>query len=214
MTNKVNIAPSAEVRGLHDSPLDFAFIVHPRDTEDILRAYPKLRGLPTSEIVAHVSKLSAHVLSSISVSLGGRTLRGELLSVPYRASDFRRELRRVQDSLFAVLDYCALRGTRMIGLGALLPSITHHGRSLAERAPAGVGITTGHSFTAHAIAEHIRRIERLRGAPQAVAIVGAAGSTGRATLNCLLSDGTRRRMTLLICRNAWKAFERLHRMHL
>jgi fatty aldehyde-generating acyl-ACP reductase len=194
LKNKVSITTNSANQPTYDGPLDFAFLGHPRDVPDVIRTYPHLDGLSASEITARVNDIPVHVLGPIHVSLGGRELRGELLSLPYIASDFRRNLRAVKESIFDALDYCAMREARIVGLGAFLPSVTDHGRSLIDRCAAGMGITTGHSYTAYAIAEHIRRIESLRGAPQAVAIVGAAGSTGRATINCLLSDGIYRRM--------------------
>ena len=197
MKSKVSITTNRANQPLYDGPLDFAFLGHPRDVPDVLRTYPNLQGLPAAEITSHVNNVPVHVLGPIRVSIGGKELHGELLSVPYIASDFRSKIRTVKKSILDALDYCAIRSTRIVGLGAFLPSVTDHGRSLIDQCASGIGITTGHSYTAHAIAEHIRKIELLRGIPQSVAIVGAAGSTGRATINCLLSDGIRRSIILV-----------------
>lgn len=123
-------------------------------------------------------------------------MRGELIGVPFVPGNFRAQLRLLRESLCSVLDYCSSRETRIVGLGALLPSMTDFGRALIDHAN-GIGITTGHSFTAHAIAEHVRTIEALLGGPQSIAVVGAAGSTGRAFILSLLDDAVERRITLI-----------------
>jgi fatty aldehyde-generating acyl-ACP reductase len=197
MKKSVSVTTNPTNHPIYEGPLDFAFIGHTRDEFDITRTYPTLEGRPISEMTAQVYSSSVHVLSSIHVSLGGRELHGELISIPYMGTDFHRLRHDVQDALLDVLEYCIGRGTKLIGLGALIPSISRYGHALTEHCPLNVGLTTGHSYTAHAIAEYVRKIELLRRAHQVVAIVGAAGSTGKATIDCLLSDGVSRAMILI-----------------
>lgn len=180
----------------YEGPLDFAFFVHARDVRDIFTIYPHLNGHSEADAYDTFARHHAHIGCTIEVPCGGATLYGELIGVPLVVRDFRRQLRSVRESLFAALDYCESRQTRIVGLGALLPSMTQFGRVLAERS-GSIGITTGHSFTAHAIAEHVRTVESLLGAPQSVAIVGAAGSTGRAAIHALSADSVSRRLTLV-----------------
>ena len=171
-----------------EGPIDFAFIVHARDIQDILRTYPELSAFPEEEAYVRFSRHRVHVGSRITAKLNGSQLRGELIGVPFVPTvSIRDQLRDVRKSLVHVLDYCTARNTRIVGLGALLPSMTQYGQALAESSDS-VGITTGHSFTGWAIARHVEEIERTIGR-QSVAIVGAAGSTGRAAI---LALGNRR----------------------
>ena len=83
-----------------------------------------------------------------------------------------------------------------MGLGALLPSLARNGALLADR-PSSVGVTTGHAYTALAAADSCANSRHLRGGMDVVAVVGAGGSTGRATTRCLLRDGRPRRLILV-----------------
>lgn len=179
-----------------DRDLDFAFFVHARTTQDILNTYPHLHGQTEDAIYDTFQRHHVHVASPIHVQIGSQTLHGELIGVPLHPKRYREQLRSVRESLTEALRYCKTRNTKIIGLGALLPSMTQYGRALMDRS-AGVGITTGHSFTAHCIAQHVRRIEELLRSEQSVAIVGAAGSTGQAAMKALMQDGVIRRMTLI-----------------
>ncbi len=176
--------------------LDFAFLVHARDVRDIFRIYPHLDGLSEEEAYREFAKHDAHIGAPISVTIGDRILNGELIGVPLFPGNPRPQIRQVQSALKTVCEYCEDRGTKIMGLGALLPSMTAFGENLIPYTM-DVGITTGHSFTAHAIAEHVRVIESLLGEPQRIAIVGAAGSTGRAALLALEFDGVRRSLVLV-----------------
>jgi predicted amino acid dehydrogenase len=196
MNDKVTFSTDERNKIDYDGALDFAFIVHARHVDDIIRTYPHLHGHSKSDIVREFDRHHVHVGSWITATHGGRTLRGELIGVPLNHGHIRHQLRRVRESLHFALEYCSWRQTRVVGLGALLPSLTDYGRSLIEHAN-GIGITTGHSFTAYAIAEHVRAIESLLGAPQSVAIVGAAGSTGRACIHVLLADPVHRSLTFV-----------------
>lgn len=176
--------------------LDFAFLVHARDVEDILQTYPHWKGCDEDHVFEQFARTPVHVASPLEVRIGEIHLRGELVGVPLHPRHFRRQLLSVRESLKIALEYLESRGTKIAGLGALLPSLTQYGRVLAENTPTP-GITTGHSFTAHCIAEQVRRIEALFGTRQTIAVVGAAGSTGQAVIKALEMDEARRSMTFV-----------------
>lgn len=180
----------------YDGPLDFAFILHPRSIPDILRTYPHLCEETDDHVIETIARHSTHVCCSVEAHFNGSLVRGEVIAVPFLPREFRNQPRNVRESLFSIFDYCSTRQTRIIGLGGLLPSITRFGSVLAERS-GNVGITTGHSFTAYSIAEYVRQIESLLGSTQSIAIVGAAGSTGRAIILALFAHATPRRFTLV-----------------
>jgi predicted amino acid dehydrogenase len=57
-----------------------------------------------------------------------------------------------------------------------------------------MAITTGHGFTAVTIAQMVEDIEKEIGSDGVVAVMGAAGSTGRAALRCMFRRSPRRRV--------------------
>lgn len=196
MEEAVNFSTNRRQTIKSENSLDFAFFIHPREARDILAAYPYLDGQSDDAIHEAFRRDHMHIISSIEASFDGKTLRGELIGVPLDPRNFRSQLHPVRESLLHAMNYCAERRTRIIGLGALLPSMTKYGRTLLEYSD-DLGITTGHSYTAHVIAEYVRQIEARLGAVQDVAIVGAAGSTGRATLLALLDNSPARILTLV-----------------
>jgi predicted amino acid dehydrogenase len=98
-----------------------------------------------------------------------------------------------RDSLIHVLDYAEHRQAQFVSLGALIPSISRQGRLLKQVRP-NMAITTGHGFTALTIAQMVEDIENEIGADGVVAVMGAAGSTGRAALRCMFKRNPSRRV--------------------
>ncbi len=158
--------------------------------------YPHLANMPEEHAFAILSQHPVHVCCQMDAALDNSILHGELIGIPFNPSQYRTQLRGVRHALTETLKYLQDRNVRIAGLGALLPSMTRLGETLLTHA-GPIGITTGHSFTAYAIAEHVREIERLRGAPAHVAIIGAAGSTGQAAFLSLIADEAARRFTLI-----------------
>lgn len=193
--NAVSITSNTECQPDYSGPLDFAFIVHARTIEDLFEAYPHLRDCDEESALAAVRPKPVLVGSPIQVTVGEQLCRGELIGIPYRAVEFRRKLPEIRQALRLVLDYCSKRQTKIVGLGGLLPSVTRHGRDLIPFAD-GVGITTGHSYTAHVIAEQVQLIEQKLGVSN-IAILGAAGSMGQATFRLLSGNGRDRKILLL-----------------
>lgn len=192
----------------YQGSLDFAFLVHARDVNDIRQTYPHLKGCDEDVVFEHFGRTPVHVGAELEVRFGDTHLRGELIGVPLHPRQFRRQLVSVRESLKIALEYLESRGTKIAGLGALLPSLTQYGRILVGENPS-VGITTGHSFTAHCIAEQVRQIEELLGETQAVAVVGAAGSTGQAVIKALGMDKVERVLTLIDLPERQKTLEAL-----
>ena len=192
----VSITSNIKCQTDYFGPLDFAFIVHARTAEDLLRAYPHLRECTEDGAFASVRSKPILVGSYIHVESGGELLRGELIGIPYLATEFRRKIPQIREALTRVLRYCARRKTKIVGLGGLLPSVTRHGHDLALLAN-GVGITTGHSYTAYVIAEQVRTVEQKLGIATNVAILGAAGSMGQAATKLLCAEDIARNITLI-----------------
>ncbi len=179
------------LRPKYDGPLDFMHVVHPRAIVDRRRPFPLMRGL-TAEMVATIQP-TCTVLGPIEVPIAGRLLRGELVSIPYAPEEMFTGLSAARDALIGVLDYANHREANFVSLGALIPSISRQGRLLKQARPT-MAITTGHGFTAVTIAQMVDDIEKEIGAGGVVAVMGAAGSTGRAALRCMFRRCPSRRV--------------------
>ncbi|MDE1925462.1 MAG: hypothetical protein KGH79_04815, partial [Patescibacteria group bacterium] len=178
---------------------------------DIYRHFPLLRYLmvilPNKWVERFMCWFSRHLipvtLSKIQVIVEGRTHRGYLLSTSRTPSILRRiaprETPRNLDDLFLL---AARKGVQRVGLGALLPSMTRNGQRF-EHVFDRPAVSTGHAYTAYVIVEFLTYIAARRHPGRqtvTVGIVGAAGSTGKATLRVLkrLWTGPQRIELLLI----------------
>ena len=184
----------------YEGALDFVFVVHPRHRADLTKLVPEANFYPDS-LVSQLALYFAlsyetYVISWVDCNIGGVKLRGEILSIPYSPLDLVDQLPRARAALKATVAYAKMRSTKILGLGALLPAISGYGSMLLEDA-GEVGITTGHGFTALTIVKYIQAIETARLDSRPIAIVGAAGSTGRAVIRCLLHDNPQRSLYLI-----------------
>jgi len=190
--NRQALATTIEVlRPKYDGSLDFLFVVHPRSTADKRRAFPLMRGLNANR--NRLIQPACSILSPIEVPVGDRLLRGELVAIPHAPEEMLERLPEARDAVLQILDYAEHRETGIVGLGALIPSISRHGRLLRQAKP-NVAITTGHGFTALTIARMVENIEQQIGGDGVVAVMGAAGSTGRAALRCMFRRSPSRKV--------------------
>ncbi len=179
------------LRPTYDGPLDFVHVIHPRAIIDRRRPFPLMRGL-TADRVAIIQP-TCSILGPIEVPIGGRLLRGELVTIPHAPQEMLERLSDARDALIDVLDYAEHRQAGFVSLGALIPSISRQGRLLKQARP-HLAITTGHGFTAVTIAQMVDDIEKEIGSDGVVAVMGAAGSTGRAALRCMFRRSPLRRV--------------------
>jgi fatty aldehyde-generating acyl-ACP reductase len=169
----------------------FAFIVHPRDREDMLRAkcLSILREASSDEadLFARVCNCPPTIVGEIV--FGFSPYRGELISIA-RLPPEVATLRGRQEILQAarvMID----RGARVIGLGALTSPATAGGEWLVEQLPAGVTVTNGNAYTAAVLRQNVVELARALplDRPPRVAVIGAAGSVG-SCLSQLLANAT------------------------
>lgn len=75
-------------------------------------------------------------------------------------------------------------GARIMGLGALLPSLTHFGDDIKQE---GLTTTTGHGGTVYLLSETVRQVLEQGSKNANIGVIGAAGSIGRASSDYMLS---------------------------
>ncbi len=179
------------LRPKYDGPLDFLFVGHPRTSAERAKPFPLARGLCSTSFAKIVPPCA--ILSPIEVTLENRVLRGELVGIPQAPTEMVARLPQARECLLKIMEYAAHREVKMVGLGALIPSISRQGR-LLQQSRFRVPVTTGHGFTALTIANMVDEIEAIIGKGGLVAVMGAAGSTGRAALRCMFKRSPHRKI--------------------
>jgi fatty aldehyde-generating acyl-ACP reductase len=161
-------------------PGKVAFLVHPRDERDIYRQYPAFRYFGTT-FAAWVGLLLPPLrLSRVDIH---RAPCGFLYThgiVPHMMIRFPKWSALVSCYLGVL---AAKDRAQVIGMAALLPSLTRYGLLLQPRLR-HARVTNGHAYTATVIIRQLARVAEARGLSlehSTVAICGAAGSTGQAT---------------------------------
>jgi len=175
----------------------FAFIQHPFDSSTYNDFDPTLGALSELELSRLVDEfepfLEPFVASEVRVvSPRGATAFGEFIVVGRTAEQF---VTLPRDQMLAeirqAVELARDRGARIVGLGAYTSSVTRGGLDLTD---VGVALTTGNSYTVVAGLEAVRIALDAEGqtlAGTTAAIVGAAGSIGRATATLLAEDVSR-----------------------
>lgn len=186
----------------------FAFLVHPRTDDlltqdvyggnDIYRWYPAFRWLPNllPEAVGqrliywYLRLIPPVTLTRIAVRTERFHMQGLLMTTARTPQMLMQPKGGGKKHLQDLYRHAARRGARHVGLGALLPSMTNYGYQLKKVDLGNVPrptLSTGHAYTACVIGDFLSEIVAKREymLSARVAIIGAAGSTGVATLRYL-----------------------------
>lgn len=173
--------------------MKFAFLVHPRDLNDVFKKYPLLKFLP-SRIVNFTLKIKSPIIVSkinglISQKTGVRA-NGFLISVGMTAKEMlsNRELAK-KEIIKAVL--CAKKhDVKIIGLGALTSPMVKGGVDLIDKF--NVTITNGNTLTVGTAMVGIKKVltmnKKINKNP-VFAVVGATGSIGSAISKLVVMEG-------------------------
>jgi predicted amino acid dehydrogenase len=169
----------------------FAFIVHPRDEDDMFRAtcLSLLRSVSANdaEYVARVSALPPTIVGE--VRFGFSLLRGEIISIACLPHDVMST--RGRQEIARAAQIAVGRGAKVIGLGALTAPATAGGEWLRDQVGDRVTITNGNAYTAAVLRRnvldgiaHLSPNRRPR-----VAVIGCTGSVGAVLSRLLATAG-------------------------
>ena len=130
-----------------------------------------------------VSNLAPTVIEMYKGNEAG--IRGALLWTPPYFDPNKRNIDNVNAARYRVNEAAGFAyntlGTKVIGLGAILPGITNLGRKITQE---GLITTTGHGGTVHLVAETVREVsEQLQKTPR-VGVLGL-GAIGYSSLQVL-----------------------------
>lgn len=171
--------------------VEFAFIVHPLNMEDIFKRFKLLRSLPLSLaraaislfpplVASYISGISSPYASAEGCFIGVTLTTEQMLQLPQEIS-----LRKI----IAAGQKAARAGAKIVGLGAMTAIVGDAGITVARNLD--VAVTTGNSYTVATALEGTRKAAELMGLDferAEVAILGASGSIGSACARILARD--------------------------
>ena len=171
----------------------FAFIVHPRNENDIQRKYPVFKYIPNSLVrffTRHFLPVTLSKITGLRSAVSGEEVLGYVISVLPTAHQMfeNREL-----ALKRITQACILaekKGAKIIGLGGLSSSFSKGGLDLTDKVK--VNITTGHAYTSYNVTQNLFRLVKeleLKKEVLCIGIVGAAGSIGSTSTKILAREG-------------------------
>lgn len=172
--------------------MDFAFIVHPRDYNDVVSNLGFLKLFPKRLVYQFFSKLPAFTVSKIT---GLRSLRdntmldGWVIGMPMFAHEIMENRSKAQRKINSAIKLAKKRGAKVVGLGALTGSVMEGGAGTANKD--GTVVTAGRAYTAKAIEMYTEDVIHKLGLDKSnltIAIVGAAGGVGSAIMHYFLAE--------------------------
>jgi len=171
---------------------DYAFLIHPRDYSDYIRQFPIAKIIPPKFFSLLISYLGPFVISSIEglYDKNGKKKRGLLVGVLATPEILYNRKDEMRQKIVKAANICEKLGVKIVGLGALIASVTSRGKFLVSRVDK-IGVTTGHAFTAVTVINNLNNIlnkTNLDRKKLNVAIVGAAGSVGSACFRLLIKN--------------------------
>lgn len=159
----------------------FAFLVHPRNIEDTYRKYPFLKYFPEKFLFRFLRHYWPVVLSKVEGmrSLYDEVVIGYIITIPLTGHQILEDKEYARKKIIQAIKLAEKLGVKIIGLGALISSITKGGLDLVDKVK--VSITNGNALTAAVSFEDIKELMRIKDmdwGKTTIAIVGATGSIG------------------------------------
>jgi predicted amino acid dehydrogenase len=162
-------------------PVEFAFIVHPLNTDDIFRKFSFLKSWPDAWVktairafppvmTSHISGISSPYGSVSGCFVGVVLTSQQMLELPPEIT-----LRKI----IAAGKKAARAGAKIVGLGAMTAVVGDAGITIARNLD--IAVTTGNSYTVATALEGTEKAASLMGIDinkAEVAILGATGSIG------------------------------------
>lgn len=171
----------------------FAFIVHPRNINDVSRKYAFARHIPKSWLLFFLKHYWPVVISEVTglhSQKTGKPVKGWIITIPLTAHQMMEDKKLALKKTIQAAQLAKKLGADLIGLGALTASISGGGLYLIDKVD--IGITTGHAYTAHIVTSNVFKLTNrfgLNKKDMLVAIMGAAGSVGSTSTKILARSG-------------------------
>lgn len=166
-------------RNLSKRKMEFAFIVHPRNTYDILRKYKFLIIFPKPIINFFLLVFWPTYGGSIKIEHSDKTVQwGGIFISPLTGKQMLKYRKLSANTVFLASKLAKIYGAKIIGLGALTSVVTNGGKYVSDRL-SGIHFTSGNGLTAATTANDIVRIINEQKITGPISIIGATGSIGK-----------------------------------
>lgn len=174
--------------------MKFAFLVHPRDLNDVYKKYPLLKLFPNSVVEFFLLKFWPPVfvakITGLKSKDGRELINGCVISVPMTARQMVEHRDLASTKILEATILAKKLGAGIVGLGAMTSSFSKGGLDLVDKVD--INITTGHAYTAYNVTKNVFELTNLFGLDKrkiTVAVVGAAGSIGSTSSQILARAG-------------------------
>lgn len=169
-------------------PVDFSFIIHPLDIEDIFRKFKFMRRWPHSLVTAVMRRVPPIFTSRITgIRSPYSSVEGCFYGVTLTSQQMLELPPEVTlNKVIAAGRKAAQMGAKIVGLGAMTAVVGDAGVTVARNLD--IAVTTGNSYTVATALQGTQRAAGLMGIDleQAeVAVLGASGSIGSACARIL-----------------------------
>ena len=171
---------------------DFAFLVHPRNIQDIYKEFPFLKIVPVVLFMFFFKKISPVILSTVNgvVDEKGKKIKGVIISLPITAEQMLRDRNLAKKQVFRAIKKAKKLGATYVGLGSFTSVVTSGGQDVCGLIE-GVHVTNGNALTASMTYLGIQDLIRNSTVREPnIAIIGATGSIGSAVTELLTKDGS------------------------
>jgi fatty aldehyde-generating acyl-ACP reductase len=172
----------------------FAFLVHPRNSNDVYRKYPALRVLPKKMMGFLLRWYWPVILSKVTglkSQKSGKEIEGFVLTIPLTADQMLKNRKLTLRKIIKAVNLAKKNGAKIIGLGGLTSSLSKGGLEILSKVH-NINITTGHAYTTYNVTQTFFSIANIFGVNKSkvlIAIVGAAGSVGSTSSKIIAREG-------------------------
>jgi fatty aldehyde-generating acyl-ACP reductase len=171
----------------------YAFLVHSRDTSDIIRKFKFLKHFPKYLIEFFTMYSWPITVSSITGLISYKTnkpINGWVIGIPMTARQMIENRSLALKKIIQATKLAKKKGAKIIGLGALTSSLSKGGLDLVDKVD--INITTGHAYTAYTVTANLFKLAEswhINKFKVVIAIVGAAGSIGSTSAKLIARAG-------------------------
>ena len=175
------------------SSYKYAFIVHSRSIDDVYNQYPFLKKIPgyfVDLFAKYHWPITLSKITGLKSQKTGIPITGWIIAIPMTPRQMIENRGVALKRIILAIKLAEKKGAKIIGLGALTSSLSKGGLDLLGRT--GVGITTGHAYTAYIVTQNVIRLTNIFESDKnkiTVAVVGAIGSIGATTSKILAREG-------------------------
>ena len=163
-------------RNLSKRKIEFAFIVHPRNTNDIFRKLLKI--LPKRIVNGILLIFWPTYGGSIKISQGDKIIWGAIIISPLTGKQMLKYRKLASKRVIRAAKLANIYGAKVIGLGALTSVVTDGGREV-NNILKDVHCTSGNALTVATTTKDVLRMMKDMNISGPISIIGATGSIGK-----------------------------------